>query len=145
MSLDLQDAQAAPSPAHRAPLEADELLDLTRACGADDCGLVPIDDPALAIERPHIARAFPQTRTLLALVLRMNREPVRSPARSVANSNSIGSAARSMTWRGESCAGSRTGAYAPSTQRWPSPWKPRPRRSAPRRSARRGRDGTGAR
>ena len=85
MSLDLHDAPASPSPAPRAPLEASELLDLARACGADDCGLVSIDDPALAAERPHIARAFPSTRTLLALVLRMNREPVRSPARSVAN------------------------------------------------------------
>jgi ferredoxin len=36
-------------------------------------------------ERPHIARAFPATRTLLAIVGRMHREPVRSPARSVAN------------------------------------------------------------
>ena len=66
-------------------LTAAGLLALARACGADDCGLVSIDDPALAPERPHIARAFPATRTLLALVVRMNREPVRSPARSVAN------------------------------------------------------------
>ena len=85
MSLDLHDAPAAASPPPRAPLGADELLELARACGADDCGLVSIDDPALAEERRHIARAFPSTRTLLALVLRMNREPVRSPARSVAN------------------------------------------------------------
>jgi ferredoxin len=85
VSLDLRDAPAAPWLAPRTPLEADELLDLARECGSDDCGLVSIDDPALAIERPHIARAFPATRTLLALVLRMNREPVRSPARSVAN------------------------------------------------------------
>ena len=86
MSLDLHAAPASPAPAPpRAPLGADELLDLARACGADDCGLVSIDESALAEERPHIARAFPSTRTLLALVLRMNREPVRSPARSVAN------------------------------------------------------------
>ena len=57
MSLDLHDAPASPSPAPpRAPLGADELLDLARSCGADDCGLVSIDDPALAEERPHIAR-----------------------------------------------------------------------------------------
>jgi epoxyqueuosine reductase QueG len=64
---------------------ASELLALARDCGADDCGLVSIDDSALAAERPHIARAFPATRTLLAIVGRMHREPVRSPARSVAN------------------------------------------------------------
>jgi NAD-dependent dihydropyrimidine dehydrogenase PreA subunit len=64
---------------------AEELLALARECGADDAGLVSIDDPAVAEERPHILRAFPSTRTLLALVERMHREPVRSPARSVAN------------------------------------------------------------
>ena len=44
MSLDLHAAPASPAPAPpRAPLGADELLDLARACGADDCGLVSID------------------------------------------------------------------------------------------------------
>ncbi|MGJ4947024.1 SCP2 sterol-binding domain-containing protein [Bradyrhizobium sp. HKCCYLS20291] len=66
-------------------LSASELLDLARACGADDCGLASIDDPGLAEDRPHILAAFPRTRTLLVLVERMHREPVRSPARSVAN------------------------------------------------------------
>ncbi len=66
-------------------LTAEMLLQIARECGADDCGLVPIDAPALAEERQHIARAFPATRTLLAIVGRMHREPVRSPARSVAN------------------------------------------------------------
>src|SRR5262249_55086896 len=60
-------------------------LALARECGADDCGLVSIDDAALAAERAHIARAFPATRTLLSLVGRTHREPIRSPARSVAN------------------------------------------------------------
>ncbi len=66
-------------------LKASDLLQLARDSGADDCGLARIDDPALAEERPHIARAFPAARTLLCLVKRMHREPVRSPARSVAN------------------------------------------------------------
>jgi NAD-dependent dihydropyrimidine dehydrogenase PreA subunit len=69
----------------RPEVSAEQLLDLARACGADDAGLVSIDDPAVAGERPHILRAFPSTRTLLSLVERMHREPVRSPARSVAN------------------------------------------------------------
>ena len=43
------------------------------------------DRPALAEERPHIQRAFPHTRSLISFVLRMNRDNVRSPARSVAN------------------------------------------------------------
>ncbi|HUO55188.1 MAG TPA: SCP2 sterol-binding domain-containing protein [Rhodoblastus sp.] len=66
-------------------IAAEEILALARACGADDAGLASIDDPSLAEERPEIFRAFPEARTLLALVQRMNREPVRSPARSVAN------------------------------------------------------------
>ncbi len=66
-------------------LTAEELLALARDCGADDAGLVSIDDPALAEERPHVLSAFPATRTLLALEVHMHREPIRSPARSVAN------------------------------------------------------------
>ncbi|MEA1834289.1 SCP2 sterol-binding domain-containing protein [Methylobacterium durans] len=66
-------------------LRSGELLALARACGADDAGLVSIDDPALSDEVPFIATAFPTARTLLALVGRMHREPVRSPARSIAN------------------------------------------------------------
>jgi epoxyqueuosine reductase QueG len=66
-------------------LSASEFLALARECGADDCGLVSIDDNALAAERPYIARAFPATRTLLSIVGRTHREPIRSPARSIAN------------------------------------------------------------
>src|SRR5689334_25231072 len=54
-------------------------------CGADDAGLVEISRPALAEQRDDILRAFPPTRTLLGFVCRMSREPIRSPARSVAN------------------------------------------------------------
>ena len=54
--------------------------------GADDVGFVEIDRQALGGERPHILRAFPHTRSLISFVLRMNRDNVRSPARSVANS-----------------------------------------------------------
>ena len=39
----------------------------------------------LAAERPHIERAFPRARSLISFVLRMNRDNVRSPARSLAN------------------------------------------------------------
>ena len=66
-------------------IDAEALLALARECGADDCGLVAIDDTAIVEDRPYIERAFPATRTLIALVGRMNREPVRSPARSASN------------------------------------------------------------
>lgn len=79
---DLEKRRPATSPPR---LSAAELKALARDCGADDCGLVGIDDPALEEERPHVLKAFPKTRTLLALVGRMHREPVRSPARSISN------------------------------------------------------------
>ncbi len=66
-------------------LKADELLTIAREAGADDAGLVAIDRPELAGERPHLERALPGVRTLLAYVVRMNREPLRATARSVAN------------------------------------------------------------
>ena len=68
------------------PLDAAWLRQLCLDAGADDVGFVEIDRPALAEERPHIQRAFPHTRSLISFVLRMNRENVRSPARSIANS-----------------------------------------------------------
>jgi ferredoxin len=67
------------------PLDASWLLQLCLDCGADDAGLVEISRPALDDQRADILRAFPPTRTLLGFVCRMNREPIRSPARSVAN------------------------------------------------------------
>src|SRR5690348_8978013 len=67
------------------PLEAVWLRQLCLDAGADDVGFVSIDHPALTGERPHIERAFPHTRSVISLVLRMNRDNVRSPARSVAN------------------------------------------------------------
>jgi hypothetical protein len=67
------------------PLDADWLRQLCLDCGADDAGLVEISRPALDDQRADILRAFPPTKTLLSFVCRMNREPIRSPARSVAN------------------------------------------------------------
>jgi hypothetical protein len=64
------------------PLNSGSLRRIALECGADDCGLVRIDDPALGEERDHVLRVFPGTRTLLAIVRRMHRGPVRSPARS---------------------------------------------------------------
>ena len=67
------------------PLTADELRQLCLDCGADDAGLVSIDRPELDDQREDILRHAPWTRSLLAFVCRMNREPIRSPARSIAN------------------------------------------------------------
>src|SRR5438094_3471830 len=68
------------------PLDAVWLRQLCLDAGAHDVGFVEVDHPVLAEERPHIQRAFPHTRSLISFVLRMNRDNVRNPARSVANS-----------------------------------------------------------
>lgn len=75
---------ASPEPG-RQRLDADWLKQLARQCGADDVGLVEIARPALDDQRADILHFFPRTKTLLAFVCRMNREPVRSIARSLAN------------------------------------------------------------
>src|SRR5207237_2800140 len=75
----------APAPSAPTQLDADGLRRLCRDAGADDAGLVEISRPALDDQRDDILRYFPPTKTLLSFVCRMNREPIRSPARSVAN------------------------------------------------------------
>ncbi len=71
--------------AEKISLEADWLRQLALRCGADDAGLVELARPALDPQRDEILRNYPWTRTLLSYVVRMNREPIRSLARSVAN------------------------------------------------------------
>jgi Fe-S-cluster-containing hydrogenase component 2 len=66
-------------------LDAQELRDLCLAAGADDVGFVDVDRPELANQRDDIRQFFPQTKSLISFVLRMNREPIHNPARSVAN------------------------------------------------------------
>jgi Fe-S-cluster-containing hydrogenase component 2 len=78
-------AAQAPAPPAPTKLDADWLRRLCREAGADDVGLVEISRPALDDQREDILRYFPPTKTLLSFVCRMNREPIRSPARSVAN------------------------------------------------------------
>jgi ferredoxin len=67
------------------PLDAAWLRQLCLDCGADDAGLVEIGRPALDDQRDDILRYFPPAKTLLSFVCRMNRGPIRSPARSAAN------------------------------------------------------------
>ncbi len=80
-----EEAARTPVPIAPAKRDADWLRQVCRDAGADDVGLVEISRPALDDQREDILRFFPLTRTLLSFVCRMNREPIRSPARSVAN------------------------------------------------------------
>ncbi|BAY73513.1 4Fe-4S ferredoxin iron-sulfur binding domain protein (plasmid) [Trichormus variabilis NIES-23] len=66
-------------------IDAQWLRDLCLEAGADDVGFVEIDRPEIADQRQDILATFPPTKTLISFVCRMNRENVRSPARSVAN------------------------------------------------------------
>ncbi len=75
----------APATAPQIPLDRDWLRQLCLDCGADDVGFVEIERSALDDQRDDILRAFPKTKTLISFVVRMNREPIRSPARSIAN------------------------------------------------------------
>jgi hypothetical protein len=68
-----------------APIDAARLKQLALDCGADDVGLVEIGHAALDDQRADILGFYPKAKTLLAVVRRMNREPIRNPARSVAN------------------------------------------------------------
>ncbi|MCU0704399.1 MAG: SCP2 sterol-binding domain-containing protein [Fimbriiglobus sp.] len=75
----------APLPRADKPLDADRLRQICLDAGADDVGFVEVDRPELADERPHVLAAFPKAKTLISFVVKMNREPVRNPARSVSN------------------------------------------------------------
>ncbi|MBI5855686.1 MAG: SCP2 sterol-binding domain-containing protein [Nitrospirae bacterium] len=66
-------------------LDAEGLRKLCLDAGADDVGFVELGRPALADQRDDILRIFPRAQSFISLVVRMNREPIRSPARSVAN------------------------------------------------------------
>src|SRR5688500_16913520 len=67
------------------PPDAGWLKQLVLDAGGDDVGLVEIGRPALDDQREDILKAFPHARTLISFVVRMNREAIRTPARSVAN------------------------------------------------------------
>src|SRR5215472_7150754 len=66
-------------------LDADELRGMVLKAGADDVGFVEIDRSELGNERADILKFFPPTKSLISFVVRMNREPIHNPARSVAN------------------------------------------------------------
>jgi Fe-S-cluster-containing hydrogenase component 2 len=66
-------------------LDTSWLRDVCIKAGADDAGFVDVDRPSLFRDKDDILGYFPRTKTLISFVCRMNREPIRSPARSVSN------------------------------------------------------------
>ena len=75
--------------ANRGELPTDQVLDaawLRQLCldaGADDVGFVERHRPEIADQNAEIENVFPRTRTLISIVCRMNRENIRTPARSI--------------------------------------------------------------
>jgi epoxyqueuosine reductase QueG len=76
-------ARGAPSAPEALTAEAVRALALE--AGADDAAVVSLDHPDLAEEKPHVLKALPGARSLVALVLRTHADNLRSPRRSVAN------------------------------------------------------------
>jgi Fe-S-cluster-containing hydrogenase component 2 len=75
--------------ADRAPrpevLDADWLRSICLDAGVDDVAFASVDNPDLVSEISHVQEALPGTRSYISLVVKMNRDNVRSTARSVAN------------------------------------------------------------
>ncbi|AFM18907.1 putative Fe-S protein [Mycolicibacterium chubuense NBB4] len=66
-------------------IDAGWLRQVCLDAGADDVDFARVADPALASELPHAEAALPGARSYISLVVKMNRDNVRSTARSVAN------------------------------------------------------------
>jgi Fe-S-cluster-containing hydrogenase component 2 len=66
-------------------IDAEWLRDVCLAAGADDVAFASAGNPELASEVTHVQDALPGTRGYISLVVKMNRDNVRSTARSVAN------------------------------------------------------------
>jgi hypothetical protein len=63
-------------------LDADWLREICLAAGVDDVAFASVDNPDLASEVEHVEAALPATESYISLVVKMNRDNVRSTARS---------------------------------------------------------------
>lgn len=66
-------------------LASEHIRQLCFDLGADDVGFIEIDRKGIADQRNDILQVFPSAKTLISFMCRINRENLRSPARSVAN------------------------------------------------------------
>jgi len=66
-------------------LDREWLRQVCLEAGADDVGWVEIDRPEIADQKTDIFWLLPKAKTLISFVVRMNRENIRTPARSIAN------------------------------------------------------------
>jgi NAD-dependent dihydropyrimidine dehydrogenase PreA subunit len=117
----------------RAPdvLGAERLRELCLECGADDVGFVSLDRPELDEQRDDVLESFPRARSVVVFVRRMNREPVRSPHRSLANTefhhvgDKVTETSHEIARRLEDLgvrALNEPVAFPMEQERWPKPW-----------------------
>lgn len=66
-------------------LDSAWLRQICLEAGAADVGFVEVGRPEIADQKRDILWVFPKTKTLVSYVVRMNRENIRTPARSIAN------------------------------------------------------------
>ncbi|MCH9049259.1 MAG: 4Fe-4S binding protein [Proteobacteria bacterium] len=66
-------------------LDVNWLREVCLAAGADDVGFVSVSHPDLAPDLAEIEKYTPWAKSLIGFVCKMNREPIRTPARSIAN------------------------------------------------------------
>ncbi len=66
-------------------LSARDLRSMCLNFGVDDVGFVEVGRPSLADQKADILSIFPWTKSLISFVGRINRENLRSPARSIAS------------------------------------------------------------
>lgn len=66
-------------------IDAHWLRALALEAGADDAGFVELDRAEIADQREEILAALPNAKALVSFVVRMNRENIRAPMRSLAN------------------------------------------------------------
>lgn len=66
-------------------LDYGELKALIRSFGADDVGFVPVDRQSMVEQKEEVLKVFPKAKSFISFVVRMNREPIKSTARSMAN------------------------------------------------------------
>lgn len=66
-------------------ISLEEIKTLALKLGADDAGLVSLKRKEIDLERDQILSFAPWAKSLLSLVVRLNREPIRSPARAISN------------------------------------------------------------
>lgn len=84
--LHAQPEVASPSPfVQSGVLSGSWLRAFALEAGADDVGFVELSNRDLDNQRDDILGCFPHAKSFISFVVRMNREPIRSPARSIAN------------------------------------------------------------